>query len=113
MGVSIFSMGLLLGLDTLVSQAHGAGRPDECHRWLAHGVFLSLLLSIPTAILVLMLSSALARWGLHPAVLALAQPGQFEVLDNNKGLIRHDGCAAKIYLRERAEARVRGFWTFL
>ncbi len=74
MAVSIFSMGLLLGLDTLVSQAHGAGRPDECHRWLAHGVFLSLLLSIPTAILVLVLSSALAGWGLHPAVLALAQP---------------------------------------
>ena len=38
MGVCIFAMGLLLGLDTLVSQAFGAGALDECHRWLVHGV---------------------------------------------------------------------------
>ena len=31
MAVCIFAMGLLLGLDTLVSQAFGAGRLDECH----------------------------------------------------------------------------------
>jgi len=43
MGVCIFAMGLLLGLDTLVSHAFGAGRIDECHRWLAYGVTLSLL----------------------------------------------------------------------
>ena len=36
-------MGLLLGLDTLVSHAFGAGRLDECHRWLLHGLTLSLL----------------------------------------------------------------------
>ena len=35
---AIFGMGLLLGLDTLVSQAYGARRIDECHRWLVHGV---------------------------------------------------------------------------
>ena len=74
MGVCIFAMGLLLGLDTLVSHAFGAGRIDECHRWLAYGVTLSLLLSIPVTILVLALSCALGRWGLHPAVLALTQP---------------------------------------
>src|SRR3972149_8236728 len=37
MGVCIFAMGLLLGLDTLVSHAFGAGSVDEGHRWLAHG----------------------------------------------------------------------------
>ena len=31
MAVCVFAMGLLLGLDTLVSQAFGAGRLDECH----------------------------------------------------------------------------------
>ncbi len=46
-GVAIFAMGLLLGLDTLVSQAFGAGRIEECHRWLLHGVVLSLALAIP------------------------------------------------------------------
>jgi MATE family multidrug resistance protein len=74
MGVCIFAMGLLLGLDTLVSQAFGAGRVDECHRWLGCGVLLSLLLSIPVTMVVLALSSSLSGWGLHPAVLKLAQP---------------------------------------
>src|SRR5512133_2968592 len=41
--VAIFGIGLLLGLDTLVSHAYGAGRFDECHRWLMQGVWLSLV----------------------------------------------------------------------
>ena len=45
--VGIFGMGMLLGLDTLVSQAFGAGRVDECHRWLLHGCVLALLLTVP------------------------------------------------------------------
>src|SRR5262245_14524978 len=52
LGICIFAMGLNLGLDPLVSQAFGARRLDDCHRWLAHGVVLSLLLGVPfTAIL--------------------------------------------------------------
>src|SRR5215212_894158 len=74
MGVCIFAMGLLLGLDTLASHAFGAGRLDECHRWLVHGVALSLLLSVPITLVVLALSAALAGWGLHPDVLKLTQP---------------------------------------
>src|SRR5687768_217963 len=68
MGVCIFAMGLLLGLDTLVSHAFGAGRLDDCHRWLVHGVVLSLLLSAPITLIVLALSAALAGWGLHSDV---------------------------------------------
>ena len=41
MGVCIFAMGLLLGLDTLVSQAFGADDVEDCHRWLVHGVVLA------------------------------------------------------------------------
>jgi MATE family multidrug resistance protein len=74
MAVCIFAMGLLLGLDTLVAHAFGAGRLDECHRWLAYGTGLSLLLSIPITIAILALSSALSAWGLDPSVLRLAQP---------------------------------------
>jgi multidrug resistance protein, MATE family len=74
MGVCIFGMGLLLGLDTLVSHAFGASRVDDCHRWLLHGVALSLLLSAPITGIVLALSAALAGWGLHPEVLRLTQP---------------------------------------
>jgi MATE family multidrug resistance protein len=74
MGVCIFAMGLLLGLDTLVSHAFGAGRLQECHRWLGYGVALSLLLSIPITVIVLMLADALGHWGLDPTVLDLTQP---------------------------------------
>ena len=31
---AIFGMGMLLGLDTFVSQSYGAGNIRECHRWL-------------------------------------------------------------------------------
>ena len=39
---SLFGIGLLLGLDTLVSQAYGRGDFDDCHRALAQGVYLAL-----------------------------------------------------------------------
>ena len=43
--IVIFGMGLMLGLDTLVSQSAGAGRLDECLRWLHHGIVLALLVA--------------------------------------------------------------------
>jgi MATE family multidrug resistance protein len=70
--VAIFGMGLLLGLDTLVSQAFGARRLDECHRWLFHGVALALLLALPLMLIVWAFTRALVDFGLHPAVLPLA-----------------------------------------
>jgi MATE family multidrug resistance protein len=73
-GVCIFAMGLLLGLDTLVSQAFGARRIDECHTWLMHGVLLALVLSAPIVGLMLLLCESMPAWGLHPDVLRLTQP---------------------------------------
>jgi multidrug resistance protein, MATE family len=67
-------MGLLLGLDTLVSHAYGAGRLDECHRWLLHGIVMSLVVAVPTALMLFGVSHLLSRWGLDPAVLPLTQP---------------------------------------
>src|SRR5687768_7163599 len=72
--VGIFGMGMLLGLDTLVSQAFGAGRVDECHRWLLHGCVLALLLTVPTTLLLLWMSATLDRWGMNPDVLRLVRP---------------------------------------
>jgi MATE family multidrug resistance protein len=74
MGVVIFAMGLLLGLDTLVAHAYGAARVDECHRWLVHGIVLSLTVSAPITFLLMMLSRGLEAWGLAPSVLVLTQP---------------------------------------
>src|SRR4029453_16316378 len=73
-GICIFAMGLLLGMDTLVSQAFGARRLDECHAWLRHGVVLALLLSVPSVVLVFLICESMPLWGLHPDVLRLAQP---------------------------------------
>jgi MATE family, multidrug efflux pump len=70
----IFGMGLLLGLDTLVSHAFGAGRLDECHRWLLHGLTLSLLVA-PVLTVIALVGIALLPWcGLQPEVLALTVP---------------------------------------
>lgn len=74
MGVTVFAMGLLLGLDTLVSQSWGAGRVDDCHRWLLHGTLLAAILSPLIMWLFLTLASGLSGWGLHPEVLRLAEP---------------------------------------
>jgi MATE family multidrug resistance protein len=74
MAVGVFAMGMLLGLDTLVSQAFGAGRLDECHRWLIHGVVLSLALTLPITAALMLLNAGLERWGMDPAVLQLTRP---------------------------------------
>src|SRR5208282_3954828 len=38
---AFFGEGLLIGLDTLVSQAFGAGHREDCHRSLINGIYLS------------------------------------------------------------------------
>jgi multidrug resistance protein, MATE family len=72
--VAIFAMGMLLGLDPLVSQSFGAGRLDECHRWLLHGIYLALLLAIPSTFGVFALVASLDHWHMNPDVLRLTRP---------------------------------------
>ncbi len=69
---SLFGIGLLLGLDTLVSQAYGRNDHDECHRWLAQGVYLACIVTVPLMILVAALSFNLHHFGVIPAVAAPA-----------------------------------------
>lgn len=68
MAFSIFGMGILLGLDTLVSQAYGAGNPRECHRWLIHGLAMGGLVTVPVIALCLALRAAIPVMGFHPDV---------------------------------------------
>lgn len=72
--VAVFAMGLLLGLDPLVSQAFGAGRIGECHHWLIAGVWLAILATPPIVGAVYLINASLPLLGLPPAVLALARP---------------------------------------
>jgi MATE family multidrug resistance protein len=73
LAVAMFGMGLLLGLDTLVSHAFGARRLDECHRWLWHGCILAVLITFPITLLVRVLVRSLDYWGLDPRVLPLTR----------------------------------------
>lgn len=74
LALAIFGMGLLLGLDTLVAHAFGAGRLDECHRWLLHGITLSFICTPALTLVALAGIRTLPAWGLQPEVLALAGP---------------------------------------
>jgi len=74
LAVAIFGMGLLLGLDTLVSQAFGAGRIEDCHRSLIHGVYLSLLLTPALTLILFMVMPLLDWWGMDPKVRELTVP---------------------------------------
>jgi MATE family multidrug resistance protein len=73
MGIGVFARGLLLGLDTLVSHAFGAGRLEECHRWLLHGAVLACVLSVPVTGLLWLIAAHLEAWGFDPAVLGLTR----------------------------------------
>jgi MATE family multidrug resistance protein len=42
----VVGIGTLLALDTFVSQSYGAGRIDECHRWLFAGMQLAVVLTL-------------------------------------------------------------------
>ena len=71
---AIFGMGLLLGLDTFVSQAYGANALDECHRWLLHGLYLAVSASVPVMAASWELVHLMPAWGLHPTVLDMTGP---------------------------------------
>jgi MATE family multidrug resistance protein len=71
MAFAIFGMGLLLGLDTLVSQAFGAGDINECHRWLLHGLALALMTAAPLLALCGLMLVGIPWLGFHPDVAPL------------------------------------------
>lgn len=64
----VFGMGLLTGLDYLVSHAHGAGKSHEGHLSWSQGFWASWVLGIPTTLLLLLISAHLEWFGLNPEV---------------------------------------------
>lgn len=73
-GIGIFASGLLLGLDTLVSQSFGAGDEDDCRHSLIGGVWLSLFLIPIVMLLIGGLIPLLAAWGIDREVMLVTQP---------------------------------------
>ncbi len=72
--VAIFGSNLVLGLDTLVSQAFGAGRLEECHRAFFNALYLVLVLSPVLMIFILASLPLMHRLGIAPAVVQLTIP---------------------------------------
>jgi MATE family multidrug resistance protein len=66
--------GILLGLDTTISQAHGAGDYEAAHRWLFQGVLLAGAISIVLTALALVSPLGFAHLHADPAVIAGAIP---------------------------------------
>jgi MATE family multidrug resistance protein len=69
---ALFGIGLLLGLDTLVAQAYGRKDHDECHRWLAQGVYLASIAAPLLMLLIFTASFGFAHFGINAAVAAPA-----------------------------------------
>jgi MATE family multidrug resistance protein len=69
---ALFGIGLLLGLDTLVAQAYGRKDHDECHRWLAQGVYLACIITPPLMLLIYLASFGFAPFEITPEVAAPA-----------------------------------------
>jgi MATE family multidrug resistance protein len=74
MAVMVFGMGTIFALDTFVSQSFGAGRIDECHRWLFAGIHLAVVLSFVLMGVAGLVAWGLPRFGLHPDVLEIIRP---------------------------------------
>ena len=73
--IAIFASGLLLGLDTLVSQSFGAGDLEDCHHSLVSGIWLAMFL-IPGVMGAVWAddSAALPTFGINAGVLRDATP---------------------------------------
>ncbi|TAJ16296.1 MAG: MATE family efflux transporter [Planctomycetota bacterium] len=72
MPVSIIAMGVLLGMDPIVSQAHGAGDGPRCARALQRGLVLCVPLTLVLVVFVLATESGLALFGQSPALIETA-----------------------------------------
>jgi multidrug resistance protein, MATE family len=72
--IGIFASGLLLGLDTLVSQSFGAGDKDDCRHSLISGVWLSLFLIPIVMTLIWALIPLLYMLRIDPTVMAVTRP---------------------------------------
>jgi multidrug resistance protein, MATE family len=72
--LGLFGGGLLLGLDTLVSQAFGAGQREDCHRSLINGIYLSIALTPLLALPTWFFRSALTAMGVDAPIVEQAVP---------------------------------------
>jgi MATE family multidrug resistance protein len=71
---AVIGMGMLLGLDTLVSQSFGAGDVAQCHQWLLNGVYLCVPLTLALMGMVWLFTPLLRSSGIDAGVIREAIP---------------------------------------
>jgi MATE family multidrug resistance protein len=72
--VSIFGIGMMLGLDTIISQSFGAKNVADCHKSLIQGIYLALAVSVPLMAVVAIALHFLPLAGIDPPVQRLVGP---------------------------------------
>src|SRR2546427_6272490 len=72
--LAFFGGGLLIGLDTLVAQAFGAGQREDCHRSLVNSIYLSIVMTPLLLAPVWLLPRFYSAVGANAAVVELAVP---------------------------------------
>jgi MATE family multidrug resistance protein len=72
--IAIAGTGMLLGMDTLVSQSFGGEDPQDCRRSLVNGIWLGLALSPLLMALILLLIPLLRAYGTNPRIMELFTP---------------------------------------
>jgi MATE family multidrug resistance protein len=72
--IAICGTGLLLGMDTLVAQSHGAEDAADCRRTLVNGVWLSVAVAPFLALAILCLIPILRATGTNTGVMVLFDP---------------------------------------
>jgi MATE family multidrug resistance protein len=77
--VGLIAFSLLLGLDTLISQAVGAGNMEDARHSLRQGFWLAICTSPPLLLAMWALVPVMQLWGLDPKVLELTQPFSYVV----------------------------------
>jgi multidrug resistance protein, MATE family len=65
---SIFGIGLLLGLDTLVSRSWGAKDFDDCHRWLAQAMYIAVAFTPLLMLFIVLARPLFTGRGVDPVV---------------------------------------------
>ncbi|MEG9431249.1 MATE family efflux transporter [Terriglobus sp. ADX1] len=101
---SLFGLGLMMGLDTVVSHAYGRGDYDACHRWLAQAVYIALVATPLLMFVAFCVGLGLPHFGVAKELIAPTLTYLHVLLLSTLPLLLY--AAARRYLQAVGEVRV-------
>ncbi|MGI4757930.1 MAG: MATE family efflux transporter [Janthinobacterium lividum] len=102
--IALFAFGLLLGLDTVVSQAFGRGDRDACPRALGQGVYIAFAATVPAMLATLLPAMLLPRFGVEAVLIPPARSYLLVLMWGTLPLLLYG--ATRRYLQAIGEVRV-------